>query len=71
MAYQNIQDAIAQLSADESFLETLSSNPEQVKSKFELNDEDLKVLKAGDPSMESATPRPVGYCCCCCLSSPN
>ena len=64
MVYQNFQEAIAQLSTNDDFRGTLRSNPEEIKSKYELNENDMKAMNSYSPK---ATPRPdAAVCCCCC-----
>ncbi len=66
MIYQNLQEAIEQISADE----VLSS--EEIKSHFNLSKEDMMaIIKPHSPLMETVTPRPVSYCCSCCWQSDN
>ena len=60
MVHQNFQEAIAQLSMNEGM------NCEEIKSHFNLNDEDMKAMKSYDPLIQGkTTPDPGGWCCCC------
>ena len=66
MIYQNLQEAIEQISTDEVL------NSEEIKSHFNLSKEDMMAMKPHSPFMETVTPRPVGFCtCCCCYQSDN
>jgi hypothetical protein len=66
MAHQNFQEAIEQLSNVEDFRTTLLSNPDQIKSKFDLNAEDMTAINSQNSLIEGATKPAPGYCCCCC-----
>jgi uncharacterized protein (DUF433 family) len=59
MDHQNFQEAIAQLSTSEGL------NPEEIKNRFNLNEEDIKAMKSYNPSIQAMTPRPTVLCCCC------
>ncbi len=59
MIYQNLQEAIEQISADEVL------NSEKIKSKFNLTEEDMKSMQPYNPLMQTVTPRPVAWCCTC------
>ena len=59
MGYQNFQEAIAQLAMDEGM------NSEEIKSKFDLNEDDMMAINAYTP--QSAT-RPTPNLCCSCLN---
>lgn len=61
MSHQNFQEAIEQLSMNES----LSS--EEIKGKFNLSEEDMMAMNSYNPLIQSVTPRPAELCCCCCL----
>jgi hypothetical protein len=64
MVHKNFQEAIAQLSTDDDFRSTLRSNPEEIKSNFDLNEEDMKAMNSHNSKV---TPRPgTTVCCCCC-----
>jgi len=68
MIYQNLQEAIEQISADE----VLSS--EEIKSHFNLSKEDMmSIIKPHSPLIKAVAPRPVSYCTCCscCWQSDN
>jgi hypothetical protein len=65
MVHQDFQEVIEQLSTDEDLRKALISNPDEVQSKFGLSKEDMMAMKSYVPSMESTTPKAVGYCCCC------
>ena len=65
MIYQNLQEAIEQISADE----VLSS--EEIKSHFNLSEEDMTSMQSYNPLMQTVTPRPTSGCCCCCYQSDN
>ena len=66
MSHQNFQEAIEQISTDENtFL-----NPEEIKTKFDLNEEDMMAMKTYNPLMQTMTP-PVTNLCCCCWQSDN
>jgi nitrogen fixation/metabolism regulation signal transduction histidine kinase len=58
MDHQNLQEAIQQLSANESM------NSEEIKSNFNLNEEDMIAMQSNNQLNQKVTPRP-GYCCCC------
>ena len=58
MIYQNLQEAIEQISADEVL------NSEEIKSKFNMNEEEMKAIQ-NSPLMQTVTPRPTSWCCCC------
>ena len=67
MNYQNLQEAIEQISTDED----LSS--EEIKNKFNLTEEEMKAVQ-NSPLMQTVTPRPTSACssaCCCCYQSDN
>jgi hypothetical protein len=66
MAHQNFQEAIEQLSNVEDFRTTLQSNPDQIKSKFDLNAEDMTAINSHNSLIEGATKPAPGWCCCCC-----
>ncbi len=59
MGYQNFQEAIAQLATDEGM------NSEEIKSKFDLNEDDMMAIKSHDSLIQAMTPRPTILCCCC------
>jgi len=67
MGHQNFQEAIAQLSTGEDFRATLLSNPDQIKTKFGLNTEDMKAIQSYNPTIQGATQPAPGWCCCCCM----
>lgn len=64
MVHQDFQEAIAQLSTNEGM------NSEEIKSHFNLNEEDMMAIQSYNP-IQAITPRPTGYCCCCCYQSDN
>ena len=68
MVHQDFQEAIEQLSTDKDLRDALISNPDEVQSRFGLSEEDMMAMKSYVPSMETKTPRPVGYCCTTCWS---
>ena len=59
MGYQNFQEAIAQLAMNEGM------NSEEIKSKFDLNEDDMMAIKSHDPLIQAVIPRPILPCCCC------
>jgi len=59
MAHQNFQEAIEQLSTDEGV------NSEEIKSKFDLNEDDMVAMQS-NPLIQGATQPAPGSCCCCC-----
>ena len=60
MSHQNFQEAIAQLSTE-------GLNPEEIKSQFNLNEDDMMAIKSYNPIIQGkTTPDPGGWCCCCC-----
>ena len=61
MVHQNIQDAIAQMSMDNSL------NSEEAKNRFNLNEEDMKIIQSNDSLIQGATQPAPGLCCCCCI----
>ena len=58
MVHQNFQEAIAQLSTNEDL------NSEEIKSQFNLNEEDMKAMKSYNPLIQ-ATSAALLLCCCC------
>ena len=66
MNHQNLQEAIEQFSTDENL------SYAEIKSKFNLNEEELKVIQ-NNPLMQTVAPRSVAFCagCCCCFQSDN
>ena len=64
MDYQNLQEAIEQVSTDEVL------NSEEIKNRFNLNEEEMKAVQ-NSPLMQTVNPRPTAYCCCCCAQSDN
>ncbi len=65
MIYQNLQEAIEQISTDEKM------DSEEIKSKFNLTVEDMRAMQPYNPLMQTVTPRPTSGCCCCCYQSDN
>ena len=62
MSHQNFQEAIAQLSTNENV------NPGEIKSKFNLNEEDMMAMSSYNSLIQAKTPRPASVCsCCCCM----
>ena len=59
MVHQNFQEAIAQLSMNEGM------NSEEIKSHFNLNEEDMMAIKSDNSLLNSAT-RPTPILCSCC-----
>lgn len=57
MDHKNLQEAIEQLSSNQGM------NSEEVKSNFNLNENDMMAMQSHS-STQKVTPRP-GYCCCC------
>jgi hypothetical protein len=57
MNHQNFQEAIAQLSTEQS-------NLTEVKNQFNLNEEDMMAMKS-DNSLVNSVARPIFLCCCC------
>jgi hypothetical protein len=67
MVHQDFQEAIEQLSTNEDLRDAMVSNPDEVQSRFGLSEEDMMAMKSYVPSMESTTPRAIGYCCSCTI----
>ena len=63
MGHQNFQEAIAQLSTNEDV------NSEEIKSHFNLNEEDMRAMKSYNPLMQTAVRAPI--LCSCCWQSDN
>ena len=63
MSHQNFQEAIAQLSTNEGM------NSKEIKSHFNLNEEDMMAMQSYNPLTQKVAPRPVA--CCCCMQSDN
>jgi len=59
MIHQNLQEAIEQISTDEKM------DSEEIKSHFNLTEEDMKSMQPYNPLMQTVTPRPVAWCCTC------
>jgi len=59
MVHQNFQEAIAQLSTEQS-------NLTEVKNQFDLNEEDMRAMKS-DKSLVNSVTRPTPILCCCCM----
>ena len=57
MSHQNFQEAIAQLSTEQS-------NLTEVQNQFNLNEEDMMAMKS-DNSLVNSVTRPIILCCCC------
>jgi hypothetical protein len=64
MAHQNFQEAIEQLSTGEGV------NPEEIKSKFYLNAEDMTAINSHNSLIRKAK-SPLAIACCCCMQSDN
>ena len=65
MVHQNFQEAIAQLSMNEGM------NSEEIKSHFNLNEEDMKAMQSYNPIIQAVKPVSFTPLCCCCLQSDN
>ncbi len=69
MVHQDFQEAIAQLSTNE----TMSS--EEIKKHFNLSKEDVLAMESHNPLMETLAPRratAISYCyCCTCYQSDS
>ena len=65
------QKAIEKLSLDNGYYETVAADPDKLKRDFELNDEEMGALKAGDlPGSSGYSLRPIGICCTCYAPVP-
>jgi hypothetical protein len=60
MNHQNFQEAIAQLSSNEGL------NSEEIKNRFNLNEEDMSAMQSDNSRVNSVT-RPTPILCCCCV----
>jgi len=60
MIHQNFQEAIAQLSTEQS-------NLTEVKNQFNLNEEDMRAMKSDNSLVNSVTRPTPALCCCCCM----
>ena len=60
MVHQNFQEAIEQLSKNEEM------SSEGIKSKFDLNEEEMKAMNSNNTLIQGATQPTAGSCCCCC-----
>jgi hypothetical protein len=58
MDYQNLQEAIGQISTDENL------SFEEIRSKFNLTEEEMKAVQ-NNPLMQTVVPRPTSWCSCC------
>jgi len=63
MSHQNFQEAIAQLSTNESM------NSEEIKSHFNLNEEDMSAMQSYNPLVQAVAAFPP--LCSCCFQSDN
>ena len=59
MVHQNFQEAIAQLSTNEGM------SSEEIKSHFNLNEEDMSTMQSYNPLIQAVVPRPIILCSCC------
>lgn len=64
MSHQNFQEAIEQLSTNEGM------SSEEMKSHFNLNEDDMSAMQSYNPLIQAVTPRPV-ILCSCCFQSDN
>lgn len=65
MEYQNLQEAIEQISTEDMKVE-------EIKDKFNLSEEEVKAIQKS-PLMQTVTPRPTNFTgtCCSCWQSDN
>jgi hypothetical protein len=66
MIHQNLQKAIEQLSTGEDFRSALLSNSNEIKSRFNLDEDDMKAINSYNSSKSAVRPTP--NLCCCCLN---
>ena len=59
MSHQNFQEAIEQLSTNEDM------SSEEMKSHFNLNEDDMSAMQSYNPLIQAVTPRPITLCSCC------
>lgn len=64
MDHQNFQEAIAQLSMN------AGANSDEIKSRFNLNEEDMMAMQSSSSLIQAVVPRPT-ILCCCCFQSDN
>ena len=65
MDHQNFQEAIAQLSTKEGM------SSEEIKSHFNLSEEDMKSMQSYNPLIQEKAPQGVTQLCCCCWQSDS
>ncbi len=68
MIHQNFQEAIEQISTDEDSRGTLLLNPDEIRAKFNLNEEEMMAMKSYNLPIQGVTQPAPGNCCCCCCA---